>query len=377
MSKINYNTVLESTSKRSKIAIRIATIAVALSVAVVTVALCVADGFRVHIERKVVDLLDYIHITELPSIFISSDELYFDSVQIADIEKLITPQKLAATTEAFVVLQNDRNILSSNVVGTRGSSISSGSITLSNTAALELDVSVGDALEVLYFVDGSASIKSLRVDSIYSSMLTDIERQRAFVSAQDASLFSGRDPDVVNYYAINESFDSAPLEQYIDDEGLVLESVEERAPHLFGWLDMIDQNLSLVVLIMSVVALVNVIASALIVILDSTPKIALLRALGMSRAVIERLYFIKLGRGALFGLFFGLAFGLGICGLQYFFTIITLDPYLYFVDSFPIGFNWLKIISFNALIVVVIMLSLLLPIRVISRLSIAKAIKYE
>ncbi len=377
MKKIDFNTILHSDNRRSKMASKIALIAVTLSFAVIVLALCIADGFREQINNKAIEILDYAHITEQPSYFVTSDQVIFDSTQISEINSIIAPEALIPTISSYVVIQNGINVLPTTIVGAKNNGIKNGTIALSRTAALELNVQINETIELLYFIDQIAAIKSLRVDSIYNSMLYDIERQLAFVSFDEADLIANREGESVSYYAIKNPINFVKIEQYANEEGFLVESIEQRAPQLYGWLSMIDQNMLLVLLIMTIVATINIITSTLIVILDSTTKIAVLRSLGMNRQSVEKLFFNKMIKLITIGAVIGILVGLTLAFVQKHLGIITLDSSLYFVDKVPIYADFINILLYSIIMFALIALTLLLPIKVISRISISRTIKYQ
>ncbi len=375
--KIKYSKLLGQQSTKSKVAKTIAVVATALSVAIIIISTVVADGFRREIENSAIKLLDYAHIKDINQIFASSISVSLDKDQQQQINDIISPQQLTANIETQGVIQHRVNIIPSSLVAQVGDTIPEGEIVLSKAAARLLDAQIGDELQVYSLEEDEPTTTTLKLSSTYSTNIVDMEVLIAKISEHDARLMTSMDSEEVSYYAINELFEIEPLADYLAYEGLDLETVESRAPHIYGWLSMIDNNMSLVLIIMIIVAIINVITSTLIVMLDSTKTVAMLRALGMNRRAVSRIFLLGVGRYALRGMVYGVIVAVGLGSLQIIFGVIELDAAAYFVDRVPIAFNLFKIAGYLLLMGVAITLSLLIPINIVSRLNIASALKYQ
>lgn len=375
--KIKYSKLLGQQSTKSKVAKTIAVVATALSVAIIIISTIVADGFRREIENSAVKLLDYAHIKDINQIFASSISVSLDGDQQQQINDFISPQQLTANIETQGVIQHRVNIIPSSLVAQIGDTIAEGEIVISQAAARLLDAQIGDELDVYSLEEDDPTMTTLTVAATYTTNIVDMEVLIAKISEHDARLMTAMDNTEVSYYAIKDPFEIEPLADYLAYEGLDLETVESRAPHIYGWLTMIDNNMSLVLIIMIIVAFINVITSTLIVMLDSTKTVAMLRALGMNRGAVSRIFLFGVGRYALLGMVCGVVVAVGLGCVQGFFGIIELDAAAYFVDRVPIAFNLLKICSYMLLMGVAITLSLLIPINIVSRLNIALALKYQ
>ncbi len=375
--KIHSKNLLGADSKKSRVAKTIAVVATAISVFIVVISTFVASGFRNEIERKTVELMDFVRIKDMSQVFVNSRDISLDSVQISQINTIIAPQKLDAVIEAQGVIQNGMNMLPSILKYESSDSIARGEIVLSKSAAVSLDVKIGDYVDILSLDDDKPKRSQMKVSDIYSMGISDLEIGVARASYEDVRAMTSIEDGVVNYYAVREVTPLEPLFNYAEGEGLDVETIDYRAPQIYGWLMMIDNNLTLVLIIMVVVAIINIVTSTLIVMLDSTKIVAVLRALGMNRTAIAKIFLVGVGRYAFRGMAIGLVVGFIVGGAQSVFNIITLDEAAYYVNKVPISFEVLQIAGYMAMMGAAVVLSLLVPINIVSRLNISKALKYQ
>ncbi|MFI3288123.1 MAG: FtsX-like permease family protein [Rikenellaceae bacterium] len=375
--KIKYSKLLGKESRKSKVAKTIAVIATALSVAIVIISTIVADGFRGEIENKTVSLMHFAHIREISQVFITSRDVKLDDSQIEELNQSIAPQELISVIETQGVLQNSVNLAPTTLRSESTDTITPGNIVLSKTAAKLLNAKVGDHIDILSLDSETPQQKRLKVSQIYSTGIVELEALIARISPQDIKEMVDIEEGWVSYYAIEETTPLDDTWNIAEKYSLDIETTDMMAPQIYGWLMMIDNNLTLVLIIMIIVAIINIITSTLIVMLDSTKTIATLRALGLNRRNGIRIFFMGVGRYAFKGMLWGIAIAIGLGILQDTFTIITLDEVSYFVNKVPIAFNWLKLASYIALMSLAITLSLLTPISIVTRINIAAALKYQ
>ena len=155
------------------------------------------------------------------------------------------------------------------------------------------------------------------------------------------------------------------------------QSVIGQNEQLFQWLELFDLNIYLIIGIMVAVAVINMISALLILILDRTNMIGLLKGLGASNWQIIKIFLYQSASIILRGLVWGNAIALAICMVQSYFGVIRLDPETYYVTQAPIALEPMSILLLNAGVVVVCLVVLLIPALLISRISPVKALRYE
>lgn len=154
-------------------------------------------------------------------------------------------------------------------------------------------------------------------------------------------------------------------------------SIKSLYPQIFDWLDLQDMNVIIILVLMIAVAVINMISTLLILILEKTNMIGVLKALGTRSVSVRKIFLYNaafiIGRG----LFYGNLLGLGLAVLQYYFHIIKLDQESYYVPYVPINLDPLPIIILNVGTLLVCVLFLIIPSYVITRISPVKAIRWE
>jgi lipoprotein-releasing system permease protein len=165
--------------------------------------------------------------------------------------------------------------------------------------------------------------------------------------------------------------------QYYTESTLNVQSITERYEEIFKWLDMLDMNVYIILSLMIIVAIINMIAALLVIILERTRMIGILKALGAKNWTIRKIFIIQGGFIVLRGMFFGNLIAFGIILLQNTFQIITLPQENYYVSIVPMYFPIISIITINALAFIICAMSLVLPTVLVTKISPIKAIKFE
>ena len=148
-------------------------------------------------------------------------------------------------------------------------------------------------------------------------------------------------------------------------------------PQIFDWLGYLDQNITIILGLMIVVACINMITALLILIIERTNMVGILKALGSRNNLIKRVFLNHAFYILILGLIFGNILGLGACYLQDHFKLITLPRETYYLSFVPIQINWLYVVLINIGTVALCMIALLLPVRMINSIAPVKAIKFN
>lgn len=153
-------------------------------------------------------------------------------------------------------------------------------------------------------------------------------------------------------------------------------SVRQRFPEIFAWLELLDTNVIVIIVLMIIVAIINMTSALLIIILERTPMIGVLKALGSSNGMIRRVFLIDAAYILGIGIVLGDLLGIGLCLVQQQFGIVTLPVESYYVEAVPVDIELLPILWLNAGTMAVCVLALLLPSMLVSRIAPAKAIRF-
>ncbi|NJK87506.1 MAG: ABC transporter permease [Bacteroidales bacterium] len=251
-----------------------------------------------------------------------------------------------------------------------------------------LKLKVGDRF-AMYFIDERPRARPFTVSGIYETSLEEFDRQ--FVLADINHIQSLNDwnkNQVSGFEVILNNFDDIDYMTYVvsgiagarfyeDGSKLRVLNIKQKYPQIFDWLGLIDWNVLIILTIMLVVAFFNTSSGLLIMILDRTNMIGILKAIGSENRTIRRIFMYQAGYLLLKGLFWGNLIGLSICFIEYYFKPLKLDQGSYFIDYVPIHFNIGSILLLNAGTLVLTLVVLLLPSLIISRISPARTIRFN
>ncbi|SFB82340.1 lipoprotein-releasing system permease protein [Flexibacter flexilis DSM 6793] len=382
--------------------IRIATGSIALGVAVMLVAFGVLEGFRQNISQKVFSFAAHLNVTTF------NGNNYYEEQPISTLEKGVAAIKhlpdvaavqsyvfkpaLLKTKEAvqgIVIKGIDANFYSpafapNMTAGRLPNTADTNHVTevvISKKLANMLLLKPSDEV-IMYFMQNPTRLRKVQIVGIYDTGMEEFDesivlgnaRMLRQINAWPDSLSSGVE-------VFGKNFDQ--LEQLHNEVANLLPyymsaiKVTDQHIQIFEWLEMIGRNVDILLVLITVVACFSIISSLLIMILERTRMIGVLKALGATDAQIRGIFLWSGLKLTARGLLFGNVIGLGVCALQYYFKIIPLDPENYYMYFVPIEWNIWPILSLNVMTIVIAALVLLLPTRVIASIQPIKAIKFD
>lgn len=204
---------------------------------------------------------------------------------------------------------------------------------------------------------------------------------RAILNNEESDNFDKGLSLVGNY--VNFDFSRAAIEWSEDDIArqldydLNVQSASARFSQIFEWLHLISRQVNILLIIILTVVCVNMISIVLILVMERTQMIGMLKALGASNKLVRSVFLYRGVNLIVKGLLFGNLLGLGICYLQYKLKIVRLNPRDYYMDVVPISWNWDIVFILNVLTLIIVSLVLLLPTMAISNINPIKAIKFD
>ena len=393
----------------SKPAIHIAVAGIAIGLAVMIVVVAVVIGFKHQVRDKVVGLGADILVTSLDDAqsyqatpIVGNDSLMqvLQSVpEVSHVQRYSTKPGMIMTSDNFqgMVLKGigqeyDLTFLKKHLqegeIPLFADSASSGKGLVSRTIANKLSLKVGDKLYT-YYLESKIRARRLTVAGIYQTnfsayddlfLVTDlytVNRLNNWKSEQ----VSGLEAAVSDYSKldwVNDRF-REHLDTKEDRYGSIYYSrtVEEAYPQIFAWLDLLDINVWVILILMIGIAGFTMISGLLIIILERTNMIGVLKALGADNTAIRKVFLSFSVFLITKGMIWGNAIGLSICVIQYFFHPVKLDPATYYVDFVPVEFNWGIYLLLNICTLIVSVLMLVGPSYLISRIHPAKSIRFE
>ena len=401
------------------IRLAIASIAISLSVMIITSALI--SGFQNQISQKVFGFWGHIHIMSsevlrtLESVPIARDESFISNLMdisseeinayprdgafpvtggIKHIQVFVNKPGIIQTKQTLeaILLKGvgpeynwdffDRYIDRGSSLNLTADSLNNG-IIISNATALRLNLDVGDKF-IIHFVKQNKQVKRrFTVSGIYKTGLMDYDKKIAIVDIRQLQGLNGWEEYEISGYELilDDLNDARDINEYIYYQYLPTEyyseTLIEKDPSLFQWIALQDKNRTVILALMMLVSVINLITMLLILILERTRMIGVLRSLGMTVWSVRNIFLIFAFRILIMGLLIGNVLGLGICLLQQKFGIVTLSEEDYYLRIAPIHISWLWVLSLNIGTIVIVSLCLILPTVLVSKIDPVKAIKFR
>ncbi len=382
--------------------IRLAWIGVGLSVTVMLVSIAIVVGYKNQITDKVLGFGGDIEIHS------TGTTGNFDYVQFSDSQALVKqilsdpeilkvspvmsrPGILKANEELEGIVFKgidsgyDMRFLKRNLVRGKmpgiGDSLRKREILISKIQSRKMRIDTGSIVRV-YFINDPVRVIPCKVSGIYETGLE--ENDRVFIIGsliEMQRIFANRKKEITHYEVKTRDFKTLPnstkkLNRSLPQE-LNAESLIQLNPQIFDWLGYLDQNISIILTLMITVACINMITALLILIIERTNMIGILKALGSRSSLIKRIFLNHALYILILGLIFGNILGLGICWIQSEYQIITLDQETYYLSFVPVDVNIWYILAVNAGTVLICMAALLLPVRLIHKIDPVKAIRFN
>lgn len=258
----------------------------------------------------------------------------------------------------------------------------SNEVVLSKTIAAKLDKDVGDEI-IVHFFQNPPRFRRLKVSGIYETNLSEYFDSRVIIS--DIGLIQRLNdwPDSVAgglevFVKDPSQIDNAGIAiGQMMDYDLNIERVSDRFIQVFEWLELLSRQVNILLGIILTVVCVNMISIVLILVMERTQMIGMLKALGASNGLIRSIFVYNGINLILKGLMWGNIVGLGLCFIQDKFKLIELNPRDYYMSFVPISWHWEIVLILNLITLGIVTLVLLLPTMAISRITPMKAIRFD
>lgn len=394
----------------SRPAVLIARWGIAIGLAVMIVSVAVVIGFKHEVRNRVVGIGSNISITNFDA------QKSYETMPIAAGDSLMqvlhatpgvshaqrysTKPGMIMTGEDFLgmVLKGvdsdydwtflQKHLLEGEIPSFTDTA-STNRVLISQTIASKLKLQLGDKLHTYYIEDDNVRARRLQVSGIYQTNFTAFDDMFLITDLYTVNRLnnwkknqvSGIELEVVDYGRLDELKEvfQEKVDMTTDRYGhtYYTQTVEEANPQIFAWLDLLDMNVWVILALMTGVAGFTMISGLLIIILERTNMIGVLKALGADNLSIRKIFMsfsvLLIGKGMLWGNVVGLAF----CWIQSQFEVFKLDPATYYVNHVPVEMNWGLYLLLNVCTLLISVLMLIGPSCLITRIHPAKSIRFE
>jgi lipoprotein-releasing system permease protein len=391
----------EGNTRSTRPAVRVALIGIIIGILVMIVAISVVVGFKREITQKVAGFGSHIQVVnfdnnstyELQPIRVSDSLIHTieNLPHVACVSSFATKPGIIKTDSAFqgIVFKGTdywayfaRNI----VAGTLPTSINE--VLISTETAKQLQLQLDDNF-LCYFIQDELRVRRLHVVGLYNTCMSEMDK--LFILGDIAmvrQLNGWKDNQVSGIEVLVDDLrhlDNTTHDVYfatanrLDEEGntLYTQNLQQLNPQIFGWLDLLDMNVVIIIILMLAVSGFSIVTGLIILILDSISLIGTLKALGANNRFVRRIFVYQaimlIGKGMLWGNVIGLL----LCVLQHVTHMIPLDPVSYYVSYVPMAFPWGWWLMLNVGTLFVSWLILLAPSAIVTQISPAKVMHFE
>lgn len=406
-----YSDHIGDQQKVSKPAIRIAVAGVAIGLAVMIISVCVVLGFKHTIRDKVVGFGSHIQVANfytLQSSAIDQPVAIGDSMMnvlkrtdgVKHVQRFAMKQGILKTDNDFLGVmfkgvgpEFDSTFIHKSMV--EGSiphfsdQQSTNRILISKDMASKLRVKAGDRIFAYFIGEGGVRTRRFTISGVYQTNLAQYDKTTCFCDLYTARKLNAWTDDMVTgaELTVNDFKQLGTTANDIinrvnrtqDQYGNTFSSktIRELSPQIFSWLDLLDLNVWIILAIMTAVAVVTMISGLLIIILERTTMIGVLKALGARNSTVRHtfLWFAAFIIGK--GLLIGDAMALALILLQKLTGFAKLDPQTYYVDVVPVELDWMLIVALNIATMLIALFVLIAPSYLVSHIHPAKSMRYE
>ena len=398
---------LGSSGKISSLAGVISVAGITLGITVILISFAIILGFKGEIKNKIYGFCSDLRLTSLDysTSYETSPVIVNDSAfnaiasvpGVKHVQRYSTKPGMIKTADNFdgVVLKGvdanyDFNYLESVLVeGTLPDYSANGSendILVSRTLCDRLDLKLDDRIYV-YFIGNTIQARKLRICGIYSTNISNYDNIFIISSLDLVNKLNRWDSDMVSGLEIDLA--SLPLtedvvsgiysvvDSFSNDVPVTLRTPEDLHPDIFSWLDILDMNVLVILILMFGLSFFTIISGLLIIILEKVSMIGTLKALGANNSTIKKIFLGISSMIVVRGLLIGNAITLVIYVIQNRFHLLHLDSSVYYIDYVPMQLTVWHVILLNAVTLVFSILVLLIPSAVISRISPTKTIRFD
>ncbi|MCF8224368.1 MAG: ABC transporter permease [Bacteroidales bacterium] len=387
----------------------IAVFGIALGLAVMIVAVAIVTGFKKEISGKVTGFASHIQLVNLDSNTsyettpVNKSIAYLDEIKnipgVRHVQQFAIKAGIIKTKENIqgAVLKGagpdfewefiDRSIIEGEPLRINDS-LRTNNVLISKATASMLQLELGDSFN-MYFIQDPPRARRFTISGVYQTSLTQFDKLYIYADIKHIQRLNNWQSDQVSGFEImlndiRDAEDTAyrirELAAYnLTGEGSNLKviPIQEKYNQIFDWLNLQDMNVIIIIILMLVVAGFNMVSGLLILILERTNMIGILKGLGTRNASVRKIFLYQSGYLAFKGLLWGNIIGIALCLLQSTFHLISLDPESYYLDTVPVNLNFVHLLLLNGGTLLSTFIFLIIPSMIIARVSPEKAIRFN
>lgn len=400
----------DKNQKVSKPAIRIATLGVAIGLAVMIITVGVVYGFKHSIRDKAIGFGSHIQVENFMSMQsgdpypICMDDSLINVLKningVKHVGRYTLTQGILKTDSDFLGIvfkgigeEYDTQFLAQNIIEGEmpkfSARKSSNKILVSKTIADKLHLKTGDRLFAYFVCTDDVRVRRFTVSGIYETNMSHFDQVICIADLYTTNKLNGWEPNQCSGAEIEVS-DFTKLDQVAQEmvekvnrttdhngETLSTQTIFEAYPQIFTWLDLLDINVWIILALMTCVAGFTMISGLLIIILERTQMIGILKALGARNSTVRHTFLWFATFIITRGLLLGNIIGIGLLLLQKYTGVVTLDPKTYYVSEVPVEINIPIFLAINAATLAISVMVLVAPSYLVAHIQPSKSMRYE
>jgi|LakMenE18May11ns_1017448.scaffolds.fasta_scaffold9939144_1 lipoprotein-releasing system permease protein len=374
-------------------------LSISLCIATILLASFFIKGFEYEIEAKIINFWSNIHIIPYSMAYnFNENPISISNQDLQIIQNHSNVKSIHRTAHKGVLIKNNDNIeglilkgIDKNGINKLNKivikSISNNKIDsndipvfISKSMLEKLDTKLGNSIYLSFLAENHITKKGY-IKGIFSSGIIEFDDQHIFTDLKMVQDLNQWPEDSISSVEIS-LFDKNKIQQTINDLSTIspdihFTSIYELFPQLFDWLKLMSQNETIIFIIMMLVAMINIVNTISIYILERARTIGLLKVLGASNRWLYKIFFIQLSKTILTGAIWGNGIAFIIAYIQLNWHPINLDPATYYLDKAPIYIDWISVIFINLISILVSYFTLLIPMIWLTKISPIKVTEYN
>jgi lipoprotein-releasing system permease protein len=399
--------VFQRNQSFSRFIIRLSAAATAISVAVMILAFAFVEGFQYTVSSKVFSFWGHLRVQQQQSsvsglaeeLPVEKNDTVYNTLKahpnVQLVDAFATKSAMLKTSETIegVLLKGvDKQFSKERLQPFMqegkwldfDDSVQNNQIVISTYTAKQINAKVGDRI-LIYFIDNNSTaprVRPVTVSGIYKTGIEEYDKTFAIIDMNLIRRLNGwKDTQIGGYEVTLHDYrkDFKTNNELLDELPVVWFStpLREIYPNIFDWLALQSTNKTVILIIMCIVAVINLISCLIILVLERSRMIGLLKATGATNNQVQVIFWNQALIIAVVGLTLGTLLGLGICWLQQTTGFIKLDESAYYVATAPVRVLWWQVVLINIVTFVVSFLILFIPSLLVRKMSPVKALRFE
>ncbi|WP_269241568.1 ABC transporter permease [Flavobacterium limnophilum] len=258
-------------------------------------------------------------------------------------------------------------------------------VVISQFLANRLNLKVGDSFNTFFIKEDQNQLPNSRrfkITGIFNSGFQEFDATYIIGDIRHIQRMNKWKPDQIGAFEVfvNDFNNIEAIGEKVYEQTTSTQdtrTIVEKYSYIFEWLKLFDFNIIIILAVMIIVATINMVVALLVLILERTQMIGILKALGASNWSVRKIFLYNALYLIIRGLFWGNLIGISLLLIQQYFGIITLNPENYYVNKAPVYLNWAYVVLLNLLTITVCFLVLLIPSYIITKISPVKAIRFD